>query len=339
MIIVNKVTKSELQMSQLETHEMLTPGSEPGGKEAIAPFNEHLRENEGVFLLDDYRQEKIATNLYHGHINIGGGVDWTLEVPENPDYKGIVLFGPGYLGIKQSSRAPRAAGAQIGEATLSYSPAREDGAAMFKAFQDPQFLHAKTLGEIFNDLQKEKPKIIRYIPGADQLDFDRITLKLHSMSGLSGPRFALEYSQAVEKIIGYATAGFGHPTLGELAMDFPRNVVGAVKHEIIPGFTTDTLEFSFRNLRDVVNYYRRTRVLFEGLSCLQDKTIKEVGILRDRGIPYHYLGFGRDILVRPSPDIAQYVSSFNVMEKYGHLAPQVKADKVAQFSARIAISN
>ena len=209
---------------------------------------------------------------------------------------------------------------------------------MFKAFKDPQYLHVKALGEIYADLINEQKNIMGVIPSANLLDFNRIKLRLHSMGGLAGPRFALKHLQAVESITGYATVGFGHPKPFELAQDMPSKLPGSLKHELIPGITNGVLEFTARNLRDIIHYYMRLRVIFEGISCIRDKTIKEVDQLRDHGIPYDYIGFGNDMLVRPAADIAQYVSSFTIMDKYGHLAPQVKADRVARQAAKIALA-
>jgi hypothetical protein len=134
----------------------------------------------------------------------------------------------------------------------------------------------------------------------------------------------------VEMIVGYAPVGVGHPTMQELAMDIPKGTASSVRHELLPAFRSGAIEINIRNLRDIVRYYSRLRVIFEGLSCLRDDVTDEVGKLQDQGVPYHYLGFGRDILVRPDQKIAEVVKSFTVMEQYGHLAPQVKAQKVAK---------
>lgn len=314
-------------------------GPEAAGSTAALEHHPRPRYDEGVLYMDEFRKEKQPTHLVHGHVSTGGGVDWTLEVPENPTYQGLTFFVPGYLGIKQSSREPRKAGAQLGEATLSYSPAREDGLAWYKGWQDPQFLHVKVLGDIYDDVLQHKEQITRLTPGATMLDFERVRLKLHSMGGLAGPRFALNHSSSVESLVGYATVGFGHPTIWELAQDIPSKAPAAIKHELIPGFTTGAIEMNIRNARDFVRYYSRLRVLFEGLSCIRDKTIQEVDSLADKNIPYHYVAFENDILVRPSEDISEFVSSFHVMKKYGHLAPQVKADKVARTSGRIILAS
>lgn len=282
-------------------------------------------------------EEIKPTHLVQGRVLAGKEiVDWTLEIPEELRYDGIATFVPGYLGIKQSSRKPRNALAQEGIAALSYSPAREGGESRLASFKDPQQLHVITLRTIAADLRLRRQEIARTTPNANRIDVDRKLMFLHSMGGLAGPRYAALEPGAVEMLIGYATVGFGHPTIEELAVDVPKGVIDSTRHELLPAFWDGAIQINLRNLKDIIRYYSRLRVIFEGLSCLRDDVSDEVGKLDDRGIPYHYLGFGRDILVRPDPKIAEVVTSFDVMKTYGHLAPQVKSRKVAKKITELA---
>jgi hypothetical protein len=251
---------------------------------------------------------------------------WTLEIPEDVRYPGIATFIPGYLGIKQSSRSPRNAAAQEGIPTLTYSPSRDSGESPYDVYRDPQSLHVTTLQAIAADLRSRKDEIRTKHPNGNQINVDRKTLICHSMGGLAAPRYAISESWAVEAIHGLATVGFGHPTLSELAVDIPKGTAGAVKHELLPAMKSGVIEINMRNLRDIFRYYSRLRVLFEGLSCLGGRVIDDVEYLSDRDIPYHYMAYGRDILVRADSAVSEFVASHTTLEKYGHLAPQAKAD-------------
>lgn len=276
--------------------------------------------------------------MAHGRVVAGQDiVDWTAEFPENPVYDGLAMIVPGYLGVKQSSRSPRHALYENDIACVSYSPARVGEKVWYDGYDDPQAVHAETLLAIAYDLRARRQDIIRQAPYAEQIDFDRKLLVPHSMGGLAAPRYALMEPGAVDAIHGLATVGFGHPTLPELAIDIPKGVAGSIRHELLPALLGGHIEINLRNARDVNRYYSRLRFIFEGLSCLNHRTEGEVARLDELGISYHYLGFGRDILVRPTNDIADHVASLTVMDKYGHLAPQVKADKVAKHIAGLVM--
>lgn len=299
----------------------------------------HLRENGGVLLSSVETYETTPTTLFQGRVLVGEEpVDWTLEVPEQLRYNGIAIFVPGYMGIKQSSRKPRNALANEGIAALSYSPSRGGGESRLVSLKDPQLLHVETLRLITANLVERQDEIVKTVPNGNLLDFQRFILVLHSMGGLAGPRFALQEAGKVEMLVGYATVGFGHPTLQELLKDIPTGLGGSIQHELIPAFTMGAIELSLRNMRDFIRYYARLRVISEGISCLTGNVLDEVEKLDDRGVPYHYYGFGKDILVRPDQTVSEYVTSYSLLDRYGHLAPQVKARKVAKEMAAMVLA-
>lgn len=322
-------------MSQsLEAHSM-----EHGMADVISLEKFQSPQPEGSFISVNGDKSRPPSHLIQGAVAVGDEkVDWTLEIPEDLRYDGLAEFVPGYLGIKQSSRKPRNALSDNGIAALSYSPARNGGESRLASFKDPQELHVRTLGAIATDLRDRSAEISSKVPNGNKVNLDKKLLVLHSMGGLAGPRYAVQEMDAVHQIHGYATVGFGHPALAELALDLPKGMAGSIKHELLPAFKNGALEINLRNVRDIVKYYARLRVIFEGLSCLNGDVTDEVSKLADNGIPYYYHGFGKDILVRPVPAIADFVTSFSVMEQYGHLAPQVKSGKTAAKVTELALA-
>lgn len=288
--------------------------------------------------------EGLRTHLVQGNVPVGRDlVKWTLEVPEEPRYDGIGLIIPGFLGIKQSSRNLRNALAQEGISSVSYSPPRDGEEPVSDTFLDPQGLHAKALGSITDNLQERQGVIKRFVPGGNKLDFDKYLLLPHSMGGLAAPRHALTMPSGIHAIYGLATTGFGNPTLGQLLVDIPRKGKDSVIHEIIPAAKSGAIELNWRNFSDVTRYVNRLRFIFEGISCIttdgRHNVSEDVGRLEDRGVPYIYNAFGRDMLVRPDEEkVGAVVTRFILMEKYGHLAPQAKAEKVAKQIADVVLS-
>ncbi len=281
--------------------------------------------------------EKLETFLAHGAVVVDNDiVRWTLEIPPNEHlvYNGLAVFCPGYMGIKRSSRLPRNALAQAGLATLSISPAREGCESMQECITDPQKLHVDALLAVADDLRENRFRLAQTLPGFRAIDIDRKLMVPHSMSGLSVPRYALKETSAVEAIYGLATVGLGGPKLEHLAVDIPRGLLGSFKHEVVPAIKLGVVHPSLGNLREFGRYALRLRTLFEGLSCLNHNAVDDVQELADKGIPYHYEAYERDILVRPNPHLADIVNDYELIEGYGHLAPQVKAPSVA---GRIAV--
>lgn len=306
---------------QMGSYPSQTPEIQMGP--SIAP-QQHPRENEGVLL------ESVTnpTRLFHGRIIAGGdAVDWTLEVPDDLAYDGLVHVIPGYGGIKRSSRQPRHAAVQQGYAALSYEPARHDKGGWWQAALNPQDLHAQTLQAISGDLRTQAPALSRQLP--QELDLDKKLLWPHSMGGLAAVKFAKSEPGSIDMIAHTATVGFGHPTVWELATDVPRGILGSARHELLRMARNGDLEFSPRNLSRVINYYVNMRAVFEGRSCVRDDVRSDVADLQDKhGIENDYLGLKHDILVRPSRDVAQFVTKHEILEDAGHLAFIIKAPEV-----------
>lgn len=291
--------------------------------------------NDGGFFIP----ESYPTTLFHGEVLVGRKpTEYTLELPEDPIADYIALVSPGYMGIKHSSRAFRnAMSGQQRIPTVTYNAGTIGEESMYESFKDPQNHHAKTLRAIGLDMRWKKGEI-KKLPGGEQIDIKKHLLVGHSMGGLAITRYANMEPGSVYKMVGMMTCGLGYPTLGALAVDTPKNIFGAARHEILPAALQGNIQLNVHNLRDAINYCRRLRVLFEGLSCLTDNVVGLVDHLQDKGINYDYIAAKYDFLVRPDPSIANLVSHHQLINNIGHLGPQAKPSLMASIVAERALA-
>ncbi len=180
---------------------------------------------------------------------------------------------------------------------------------------------------------------IKNTPGGEQLKADKLLLLAHSMGGLAIPRFAHKEPGSIYKMIGMMPAGFGYPTVGAISKDTPKKLYGSAKHELIPALTQGSLELSWRNVTDLVQYYTRLRFLYEGISCLRDDIRPIVQDLADRDIEYTHLAAKHDFLVRPDPLVSSYVTNHRTINNVGHLGPQAKPEVMARHIAQYAVAS
>lgn len=271
-----------------------------------------------------------STTLFHGRVPVGKGeIDWTLEVPQEPKFDGIGMLAPGYLGIKQSSRAFRhALASEHGIANLTYRPDVQSDGDWREIITEPQQLHAQALWTIAADLRFHAGDI-KKIPGGNKLDTTKLLMLAHSMGGLAIPRFTYREPGSVYKMVGLMTCGFGFPTIAALGTDAPSKLYGTAKHEVLPAYLQGNVESSWRNISDMMRYVGRLRFMFEGLSCLRDDMRPIVSDLAAKGIEYDYLAAKYDWLVRPDASVSDHVSSHKVIENGGHLLTLAKPSLAA----------
>jgi hypothetical protein len=304
---------------------------------------------EGILVIgstpeNDETGEQNPTTLAHGSVEVGRElVTWTAEVPREPKYDGIAFIVPGYLGVQLTSESLRTALARQGIATVSFSPAREGEESFLETFVDPQGLHVETLGRITRSLVDSQAILKKYVPGGNELAFDKFILLAHSMGGFAAPRHALTMPSGIHAIYGLATTGFGSPTLADLAKDVPRGMVGSIIHELVPAARQGDIPLNWQNLADMRRYIGRLRFIFEGLSCVSARerfsVVEDVGKLRDLAVPYIYHAFKWDILVRAREEkLNGIVTKLIKEERWGHFAPQAKAEKLAPLIAHTIFS-
>jgi len=272
--------------------------------------------------------------LVHGAVDVPGAgdpVDYTLSIPavmRSPSLHAIV---PGFGGIKRSSRGLRnALAGQEGVASLSFEPAREGG--MLRDLFKAQQVHVDTLAAIFDDLPNN-PRLAD-TPNAEQLDLSRTVLLPHSMGGLPATERARLYPDETQAVIYMGSVGLE----ASVMIDYVRRVAMSASHEVagkyaqgklVPG--ANRLHLAYRTARYYLSNPLRT--LGEIGSCLAadiEQPLRALGIL---GVETGALYFGADRLV-PSHDSAleaarAVIRHCEIMEGYGHLAPQRHPFEVA----------
>lgn len=288
----------------------------------------HPRE-EGVLLGSEHNPTYLITDRV---ISGAGPVEWTLEIPENLAYDGVVHFINGFGATKESSRPFRKAAAQAGYATVTCETARKDGQPVTARAFHPQALHLDTIYAVSQGMRAHRDGIRKNVPNGKTIDLDRKFLAPHSMGGLSATNFASKEPDSVDIIMNLATVGYGTTTLRNIARNLPNGLLPALKHEIIPAMQNGDLEVSPKHFWSEIKYFLTdtTRPVFEGLSCLRTDVRTEVAVLRSLGKGVLYLAFDHDILVAPDPSVADYVDIHKIMPNAGHLAPQRKAGKVME---------
>lgn len=296
-------------------------GQLQSAEELATVTNMHPLE-EGVF-------DSGKHHFFQGEVEVGrDNVVWTLEVPENLVYQGLVIFVPGYSGIKGSSRGPRAAMAAEGYATATYSPSRH-GSSWYETAQNPQILHSKTVRAIGKSVA-EHEGLLAHAPHIQAIGDGKKILLAHSMGGLGATEYGIHNPDDVDAIFKLAAVGYGHPTLKELIQDIPTKAHLGLWHELIPSLRKGDIAPNLRNVRDMIRYFGGVRAILEGSSCLRHDSRDDIGTLREAGIFIGYQAYQYDILVRADSSVADHVDHHSVMENAGHLAPIYKSERVAR---------
>lgn len=288
----------------------------------------HPREDEGVFI-----NNENPTHLYSDQVIAGGDrTEWTIEIPENLSYDGLVIFINGFGASKASSRPFRNAAAKAGMTTATYKPARKDGKSIIHRSLQPQHLHAENLEAVYSGILNNSDKILNKVAGKKDINLEKILLVPHSMGGLPATKFAVSHHAQVDKIMNLATVGYGTTTLSHMARKFPNGLLPSIRHELLPALMNGDIEMSPKHLLDEAKYFGTdvTRPIFEGLSCIRSDVRPRIERLRKLGVGVLYLAFEHDILVAPDEKVANYVDLHRIMSNAGHLAPQRKAPKVVE---------
>lgn len=266
--------------------------------------------------------------LVHGAVKAGSDtIRWSAQFPQQLRYDGIAMVLPGYGGIKQTSRGLREAMVEQGVPTVTYEPARRHHGPWWRGFLHPQQLHVQAIEAITDDL-RANPVIRRSMPNGSVIDVGRQVLLPHSMGGLAAAYYAERHPDTVEHIVNLAAVGYGHPTVHDIVR-IPLGLAASVRHEFVRGVMNGNLECSVRNLRDIIRYYVRLQAVFEAMSCLREDIRPTISRLKDRGKKVGYIAFAHDILVPPHPEVADGLDHHEVLPGSGHLAPQIKARRVA----------
>lgn len=298
----------------------------PISQEVCPPYTDEL--------IVDFAAPTDPTHLIHGFAETNDHqVGWSLELPDQPTYPGLLVKIPGFGGIQSTSRNFSREAALAGYATVTYEPPRHNDVDLWSTAHDPHTTHTDTLTAIDASLAKN-PEAVSALAERG-LDLHRKILTPHSMGGIPAVHYANRGDSQVDAIVNMAAAGYGHPTIGEIARHFPINIPNSVMRELLPGFRDGSIELSMTNLKAIVNYYVRARALMEMVSCLREDIRPQAERVRTAGTYIGYIAFGRDILVRPTPDVSEHVDDYVVMPKYGHIAPMVRAKQVVEEVRRL----
>lgn len=286
---------------------------------------------EGVFI-----NNVSEVEIMHGSVRVNGTeVHYKGYFPEIRTEQGLGIMVPGYGGFYKSSEPIGQALAGQGLANIIYDPARTDNSSMLNDFKNPQKLHVDTIRAISSSVRRNKT-IKNWMPDGNNASQEDRLIVTHSMGGLSGAKYAHENPEETEIIFFLKAAGFGGPTLSQLAKSVPSGIIGSIQHEIIPYLRSGDIEINKQNLSRVLHYFgfgknaRITRPMGEGLSCLWEDVREITKNLGQLGVKSVYIDAERDILVHPAPGIENIVDKYIVLKKYGHMAPQRKALHVAQ---------
>lgn len=278
----------------------------------------------------------VNTNfvLAHGAVEVPGApapVKYTVSAPENLASTVMHVIVPGFGGVKRSSRGLRNALAeQENLLSLSFDPAR--GGGWLQDVLDAQRVHADTLGAILQDLPDNKE--LKDIPNADKIDFGQAVLLPHSMGSLAATEHARLHPNEAKAVTYMGSIGLegsvGLDFIPRLAKSTSHDVAGKyVQGKLVPG--GHRLHLAYRTAQYYLLNPRRT--LGEIADCLTADIQKPVRLLDVLGVKTAALYFGADRLVPVTPHsihkAKQMVDLCEVMQGYGHLAPQRHPYEVA----------
>lgn len=293
---------------------------EPGQILEAPQRNPHMN---GDFLLEEDIPPTDQPEIYHAHGAVavrGSKVRYTVAASENcQDGDGVIIFGNGFSGFKSSSSGIRDAGAAAGEYTVSLDTLRHDKNGPWNNLAKPHEGQVDALSVVVEHL-KQNNEVKKNLPGGNDIDFDNITLELHSMAGITGTMFAAQNPAIVSRIRYLAAAGFGGPNIIQLARELPLNGFGAIINDVVPIIKNENFQPIRKTFARLVRHHRRIdRSVGEILSCLYEDMRKSASELE---IPTSYLAFEDDVLVPPDHKIANHVDIYGVMPNIGHCAPQ-----------------
>lgn len=283
--------------------------------------------------------EGVSIFEAHGQVEVGPGrTKYKTYFSENP-LPGIGIVVPGFGGFLKSSEPLGKAFARAGLNTVVYDPIRYSNSA-WEDMTDPQKVHVRTIEAIVRDLPNN-PDIIRRMPEGKHVVTEPQVLIPHSMGGLPAPRYALKHHEDVEMIAFLETVGT-NKAIGATLLKAVINgdLAGSFEHELAPYLGSDDMEFSIKNALRAARYFgitlpwkhdaRISRPIGEALSCVIANTRPALKLLGELGVRRLYIEGGRDVLIQADSDIADHVDKVIKLRAYGHLAPQVKADLIAQ---------
>lgn len=253
--------------------------------------------------------------LEHGLVTVDGAeVEYTREFLEETT-ETLAIIVPGFGGFKRTSRNLRGALASQREDVASYDPVRREALSNRDRLFRPQATHKETVRLIHNDIYPSKKAV----------------LFAHSMGGLSATEYAHENPDRVSAIVFLGAAGFGSPTLSQLARTRPSSLVGMISQEIVPFVMNGGIDASPRNIMRFIGYYASNpvRTTGEALSCLHHDMRDKVHDLGRLGVSTVYLQFEHDFFV-PEAD-ASSCDVHDILPGTGHMAPLAKPGRVAQW--------
>lgn len=267
----------------------------------------------------------------HGTVEAAGiPVEYTIEsAPDVVQYEGFGIIAPGFGGFKRTSRDLGHQLALAGITTARYTPVRRDDHCIWSRLSNSQQAHADTITAVAEDIAGDENARAR-LPN---IDFDRRILLPHSMGGLATTQHAREApSGKTEAIINLASAGFGTPNLPQLAETVPKGLHKAIFQELIPFITSGKIDVTPLNFWRFVHYYgvNPARTVGEIYACLSTDVRPEVWALGKQGVRSAFIAFEHDSLIPPNEDLHDTVDYYEVMPDAGHMAPQLKAERVAK---------
>jgi len=267
----------------------------------------------------------------------GAQIQYTAEFPTALNYPGFVFIVNGFGGYKATSRGLRSALADEGFVTCTATPPRVSDNPSWDDFRDSQSLHARVHAQVQIKLSSH-PRLAK-MPNADLLDADKALWLPHSMGGLSVARFVHESPDSAEGIVNLMAAGYGSPNLHRILWDVPRNLIPALRKELVPYLSSDYIDVDIKNLYRILSYYLHNplRTVGEIRSCLNEDVRERIADVRSTGRQVGYIAAKYDCLVPEDPSIASHVDDYVVLANAGHLVPQLKPQLVARSAADLIL--
>lgn len=272
--------------------------------------------------------------LAHGTVEVPGAGDpvkYTVSVPEKLDSPVVHVIVPGFGGVKRSSRGLRNALASLENlVAISFEPAR--GGGIVRDLLNAQKVHADTLSAILQDLPDNEE--LQETPNGHELDLSQAVLLPHSMGSLSATERARLYPDETQSVIYMGSVGLGPKVMlgfiPRLLMSSSQDVAGKyAQGKLVPG--ANRLDLAYRAARYYLLNPRRT--VGEIGSCFTADIRKPVRLLDILGVNTAALYFDADRLVPTDKStiaqVEEMVQICEVMEGYGHLAPQRHPFEVA----------
>lgn len=275
-------------------------------------------------------ENSVDMRVFDGRIQVGGDeTHWTLRVPMNRVYDGVVTIVPGFCGYESSMAGLGNELAQNGYTTLTYDPIRKPR-SLLDSFHDAQGIHVTTQETIADEMHAKMSSLEfrRQISQPKKLDLDKKILVPHSMGGLAAARYAAKNSLSVEKLTNVAALGYSQFSLGALFRYYP-HIINNSSQELVKAYHKEDLDLTIKDIGHMMKYCLRPQAIFEAISCFRQSVLKDVAHARAEGVQVGYVALGNDLVVRPNENIANYVDHYSVMEGAGHLAPATKPRLVA----------